>query len=413
MTIDAKAVIAIGGRGTRLKSISKEQPKPLYTIAGKSTFFRCCEQLARNGIKDLICTINYKYEDFEEPINLIQEEFSLNITTYKESTPLGECGALWNLKDNLSENFIFINGDIIFEIDIKKILIFHYRVDSNLTLISHTSSHKFDSDLLTASNGSLIDDIYIKGTKNHDKINAYLGNTGISIINKSLLNRINIPSSIDNSSILNYLAKEAKEIKERIYSYNTSEYIKDMGTPKRFNEIENDLKLGNVSKRCYTNKQICLFIDRDNTLIKCPKKSYITSNSELQYLKDNIKKIASISNKYNFVCLVTNQPQIAMGLITIKELDQINSEIINHCLTLGLKIDIIAFCPHHPHRGFNGELINLKKDCFCRKPNPGLLIEQSYLRNIDLKNSLLIGDCLNDKLAAENAKCNFKYVHDL
>ena len=96
--------------------------------------------------------------------------------------------------------------------------------------------------------------------------------------------------------------------------------------------------------------------------------------------------------------------------IGFKIIDALN---VKFCLSKGLKIDVVTFCPHHPHKGFKGELEILKKDCFCRKPNPGLLFEQSFLRNINLKESLMIGDSDNDFFAAKNAGCNFLNINDL
>ena len=74
---------------------------------------------------------------------------------------------------------------------------------------------------------------------------------------------------------------------------------------------------------------------------------------------------------------------------------------------------IFTFCPHHPHKGFDGELEILKTTCFRRKPNPGMILEQAFYRNINLKDSLMIGDSENDFLAAKNAGCNYLEVNDL
>ena len=102
-----------------------------------------------------------------------------------------------------------------------------------------------------------------------------------------------------------------------------------------------------------------------------------------------------------------------MGFLTEENFDAINNIVIKYCLTKGLKIDVVTFCPHHPHRGFSGEVEILKRDCFCRKPNPGLFFEQSFLRNIDLNKSLMIGDSDKDYLSALNAGCEFKYINEL
>ena len=186
-----------------------------------------------------------------------------------------------------------------------------------------------------------------------------------------------------------------------------------MGTPDRFRKVEADLRENNIYQKNYLNKQKVLFIDRDDTLIRCKKGDYILLNSPIYYLDENIKKIAFIAEHYDFVCMITNQPQISMGLMTIKELDIINSLIINYCLSIGLKIDVVSFCPHHPHHGYDNEVSFLKIDCFCRKPNPGLFLEQSFLRNIDLNNSLMIGDSESDLIASRNAGCQFKHVNNL
>ena len=105
--------------------------------------------------------------------------------------------------------------------------------------------------------------------------------------------------------------------------------------------------------------------------------------------------------------MVTNQPQISMGLVNYQDVININSKIILKCQKLGLNISSFYICPHHPHQGFDNEISNLKTKCFCRKPLPGLFLEASFSRNISLSNSLLIGDSWRDEFAAIN--CNMKY----
>ena len=102
-----------------------------------------------------------------------------------------------------------------------------------------------------------------------------------------------------------------------------------------------------------------------------------------------------------------------MGKLTLRKLEDINSIIVKYCLSKGLKIDVVSFCPHHPHFGFEKEITYLKKDCFCRKPNPGLFFEQAIFRNINLEDSLMIGDSEVDFIAAKNAGCKFMDVNKL
>ena len=191
------------------------------------------------------------------------------------------------------------------------------------------------------------------------------------------------------------------------------EYLKDMGTPSRFKKVKQDLKGNIVASKSYRSKQKVLFLDRDNTLIKCPNKKYILKKTDIYFYEDRVKKIAEISKDFNFCLIITNQPQISMGLCTWQDVIEINGVIINQCQIWGLPIAGFYICPHHPHAGFNNEVKDLKTNCFCRKPSPGLILEASHSRNIDLNNSLFIGDSKRDLYAAKNSGTNFLSVFDL
>ena len=102
-----------------------------------------------------------------------------------------------------------------------------------------------------------------------------------------------------------------------------------------------------------------------------------------------------------------------MGKISWQRVIELNGIIINYCQLFGLDISGFYLCPHHPHSRFENEVKVLKVNCFCRKPLPGLFFEASYMRNIDLKESLMIGDSSNDFYAAKNAGMKFMSVKDL
>ena len=407
------AVLACGGLGTRLKEITKDTPKPLYPVAGKSTLERCIQQLEDFDFKNLIITIGYKSKEFLKFIDELNRKYKVDIDIFVEENPLGECGALWVIKDKLCNDFVFINGDLIFSINFKKLSFFHMRLSSKLTLVTHTSDHPDDSDLVSVPNGTLVENIFLKSNDINSEKNAYLGNSGIFMINKEVLDKLKAPKEKDSKSVFHFIVKKIFELKINIYSYNTTEYIKDMGTPKRLKVVAEDLSKAIVNRKNYTNIQKALFLDRDNTLIKCSQGKYVINKNEIEILSKNIENIIPISLDYDLVCLVTNQPVIAMGKISLRDLDEINSVVVKSCLSMGLKIDIVSFCPHHPHKGYKGELEFLKYDCFCRKPNPGLFFEQAFLRNINLKESLMIGDSDYDLFAAENAGCKFLNINDL
>ena len=80
------------------------------------------------------------------------------------------------------------------------------------------------------------------------------------------------------------------------------------------------------------NKKKVIIFDRDNTLIKCPKNEYIISINQVELFTQNIYKISKIREQYDLAIIVTNQPQIAMGLVDWPTVNSINSFIIEKCL---------------------------------------------------------------------------------
>ena len=102
-----------------------------------------------------------------------------------------------------------------------------------------------------------------------------------------------------------------------------------------------------------------------------------------------------------------------MNKLSLQELEDINNYIIHYCRAKSLLIDTVTWCPHHPHKGYEFENTLLKKDCFCRKPKPGMLLELSHERNIDLNLSLFVGDSIVDQEAAISAGCNFINILNL
>ena len=117
---------------------------------------------------------------------------------------------------------------------------------------------------------------------------------------------------------------------------------------------------------------------------------------------DAIRKI----NASGYLCIVvTNQPVIARGEVTVPELEEIHRKMETLLGLEGAYLDGLYYCPHHPHKGYAGEVPELKIECSCRKPKPGMLLKAAEDFNIDLGKSWMVGDGENDILAGRNAGC--------
>jgi len=413
MIEDITVVIAIGGKGTRLRKISGDLPKPLFPICGVSTLERALNELENYGFKKVILTTCFRKELFKDFIK--NNRFNFNeLIIFEEAFPLGECGSLWEIRDKLSSKTLFINGDLVFSIDFKKLCTYDKNLNSDITLVTHPSSHPQDSDMISAPNGSFVEKLFLKDREfKEDEAKPLLGFAGISLFKTSIIDEFKLLKNQSKYNLFGFLIKNAFEKNKKIFSYNTSEYIKDMGTEKRYLEVSNSIKNNILSIKNYSNLQKALFIDRDNTLIECNVNSYILCIDEIKFLDNNIEKLAELSQEFSVVSIVTNQPQIAMNKLSLQELEELNNYIIHYCRTKSLLIDTVSWCPHHPHMGYSSENKLLKKDCFCRKPKPGMLLELAYERNIDLNASLFVGDSIVDEYAANSAGCNFINVRNL
>ena len=246
--------------------------------------------------------VNYMTKLFERESEQLMKKYNIQINLIKENIPRGEAGSIFHCIDNLDENFLFIHGDIIFDIDLIRFIDFHTQKQSDITIVTHLTNHPEDSDCIVESPTLSIYKYKFKNKKTNDK-SFYLGNAGFALINKFVI--ISLKERLKNYdheiSLFKDVVIEAVKNNFNVFSYNTSEYLKDMGTPERFKKAEVDINQNIVSNRSYRSKQRVLFLDRDNTIIKCSENKYITSKEELIIFEERIKEIAKISKTLIFV----------------------------------------------------------------------------------------------------------------
>ena len=224
------------------------------------------------------------------------------------------------------------------------------------------------------------------------------------MINKEVLNQTINTQKIDlDRQLLKPLAGTGK-----MYCYDSPEYVKDMGTPERYYAVCADFKEGRVHAKNLSQKQKAIFLDRDGVINKYV--GFLKDIHQFELLPNVSKAIKKINNSGYLAIVVTNQPVIARGEVTREELNEIHNKMETFLGQEGAYLDGIYYCPHHPHKGYAGEIVELKIDCDCRKPKPGMLIQASKDFNINLSQSWMIGDSDNDILAGENAGCKTERV---
>lgn len=395
------AVIMAGGKGTRLQPLSKDIPKPMFLILGKPILEYQIESLRKNGITDIIIIIGYLGDII---INYFRDgkDFGVNIRYITELEPLGSAGALYFLKDNIAENryvkddFFLIFGDLLLDIDWKRFMGFHKRRGGVATLYVHPNTHPYDSDIVIIDANDKILKIESKNIK-RDFFYHNIVNAGVYCVNPVLLNDISQPIKTDfEKDILIPNVRKGK-----IYAYKSAEYVKDMGTPDRLRLVTEDVKNGVILSRSLRNKQKAIFFDRDGTLNVY--KGFLKRVEDFELYPDVIEAVQMVNNSNYLAIVATNQPVIARGECSYCELDQIHMKMETLLGEKGAYLDDLFFCPHHPDKGFDGEVSELKVECDCRKPKIGMLLRAAEKYNIDLKESWYIGDSTVDIQTGNNA----------
>lgn len=394
-----KAVIQAGGKGTRMNNITGNIiPKPMLEVDGYPILWHQMMNLKKSGINDIVLIIGYLGQVIKEYFDN-GEGLGLNIEYIEEDPekPLGTAGALYYLKEKINEDFIFLLADVFIDINFQKMINFHKEHNSAATLLTHPNSHPFDSDLVVINDENEV--ISFDYKTNDRMIYDYnnLVNAGIIIFSSEIFKYFSEPKKYNyEKDIIVPLISEGK-----VYSYRSTEYAKDMGTPERYERVQNDYINGICRARNMEKPQKCIFLDRDGTINKYYP--FLKEKDKLE-LFDGVSEAIKKINNSDYLCIViTNQPIIARGESTIENLNEIHKRLETLLGRDGAYIDGLYYCPHHPDKGFVGEIPELKIDCDCRKPKTGMITKAVKDFNIDLSKSYMIGDSTLDIQLGKNA----------
>lgn len=144
-------------------------------------------------------------------------------------------------------------------------------------------------------------------------------------------------------------------------------------------------------------KQKALFLDRDGVVNV--NHGYVSARAEFDWV-DGIWELLRRAAKLDYkVVVVTNQSGIGRGYYSESDFLNLSEWMCQKISAQGGTIHGVYYCPHHPTKAHGPYL----RECHCRKPKPGMLLNAAKALNIDLRHSIMIGDKLSDMLAAESA----------
>ncbi len=228
-----QAIIIAGGKGTRMSSISTTIPKLLLPLNNKLLIDYSIEHLIKNGCDNIIICCGHLGDKIKEYID--KKDYGIPVKISTESKPLGTAGALHLIKDLLEDEFLILYGDIFTTINLRELIQFHQRKKADATLVLHSSDHPQDSTVVEIDKENKLLTFIEKPGENWEKY-GNLTKTSIYVLKKGVLDFIPKEIAVDFSKdVFPKMLKKGK----KLFGYVTEEYAKDMGTPQRYQEVEN------------------------------------------------------------------------------------------------------------------------------------------------------------------------------
>lgn len=394
-----QVVILAGGKGTRLRERLGTLPKPLVDVCGVPLLERQILLAKHYGFEQVLLLVNSRAETIFEFCRK-KDNWGLDIQCINDGEPCGTAGAVVQAINHLEDEFLLMYGDTMLGVDLQRFHQYH-ATDGSVaaTLFLHPNDHPQDSDLVDIDERGYIRGFY---PYPHDSSQYYpnLVNAALYWIRKYALE----PWRGFSGGILDFGKQLFPAMIENgflLRGYNSPEYIKDCGTPARIDKVCADFKTGKIARSALDHDQMAVFMDRDGTLNY--EVDHLNSIDQFALLPGVESAIRRLNQSEYRVCVVTNQPVVARGECSREVLRHIHNKLETLLGRQGAFVDRIYYCPHHPDKGFPGEIPELKMQCDCRKPKTGMIDAAVTELNIARSQSWLIGDTTADLLAARRA----------
>jgi histidinol-phosphate phosphatase family protein len=380
MNRPTQAVIFAGGRGTRLGNLTLDRPKPMVEVGGQPFLQYQLELLKAQGFSRVLLLLGYRAEVIMDYFG-DGSEFGLEIQ-YSITEP-----------DDLTSLRVQVAAGMLDE---------HF-------LLAYCDNYlpmSFDKMWAQYCNAQL--PVQVTGYANRDGYSR----SGMKIVDGRVetfdrsrtapgLNAVEISYAIvERDAVLPLLPPRGDELFEqavypslaaqgRLGGYLAEHRYYSCGDPKKLEYSER-----------FFSKQKTIILDRDGTLnVRPPRAQYVKSPAEFQWLPGALEALSALGEHGYRIVVVSNQAGINRGAMSADDLQAITNVMMNDARSAGGPIEKFYYCPHDWDEG-----------CLCRKPSPGMLFEAQREFDLDLTQTLFIGDDERDGEAAYAADSPFEFA---
>lgn len=372
----AQAVCLVGGRGTRLGSLTEQTPKPMLEVGGRPFLDYIVHEAKRFGVKRLLLLTGYRFEDIAA--RYANHRFGdLSVEVVVEPSPAGTAGALAHAAPHLDETFFLLNGDSFFDFNwlslARALPQDDWKINAALALgIEGERYGRVD-----LANGR------VRGFRPEGASSEPI-NAGIYLVRRSVLDLItSSPCSLERE-ILPGLAESGQ-----LSGVAAEGSFIDIGIPKDFADAQTLLPA--------FMKRPVAFLDRDGVLNR--DDGYVHRPEQFAWTDGAIDAVRWLNDAGYYVFVVTNQAGVARGLYPETAIHELHAWMQHELQGHGAHIDAFEYCPFHPE----GSIERYRRISELRKPGPGMITKLQGDWDTDIPHSFLIGDRDTDVQAATAA----------
>lgn len=375
-----EAVILAGGFGTRLSHVVSDVPKPMAPVYGKPFLTYLIDRLVEAGVSRVILATGYKHECIETYFGT--QYRGVEIVYSNEDTPLFTGGAILQAAAKIqSDEFVVLNGDTLFDIDLQKLYEFHTQRHANLSI-----ALRYVTDTSRYGSVTCVNDNIIAFHEKTESAGAGDINGGIYAIDTAWLTSLDLPTKFSfEKELMQPLAGDP-----HFYGLRFNTYFIDIGVPEDYYRAQEEFP------SLFPQDQF-LFLDRDGILNKHLPGDYVRNWSMWEWLPGVLDSMPKLAQRYQRIFIVTNQQGVGKGLMTQADLDDVHRHMLSDIENAGGRIDKVYVCTdlessHSPNR----------------KPEIGMALQaQRDFPEVDFHRSVMVGDSKSDELFAQRSGMRF------
>jgi D,D-heptose 1,7-bisphosphate phosphatase len=373
-------VILAGGKGSRIKELLGKLPKPMLKFNNKHFIQYILNTCSKYNFRRIIILCGYRHKIFFDKfhgkkINLTE------VLCLREKKLLGTSGALSNLKKQKVKDFVLVNGDTIFDINLNILISSLGKKQIGMVALIKNKNQKSQK----------LNSLYLKGKTISFKKNSSYMNGGTYFFKKEIFKYITKKNHSLENDLLPKLIHQ-KKIGGKIFK----NFFIDIGSKYYFNLADRELK-NEFNKPA-------IFLDRDGVINH--DYGYVHKINKFKFRTGVINGLKYLIKKNYYIFIVTNQAGIGKGKFTEKNFIDLHKAINEKLKKFNILINDVQYSPFHPQ----AVIKRYRKNSAMRKPGNKMIENIKFDWDIKLKKSFMIGDKETDMLAAKKSSIKFYYA---